>query len=94
MQADSAEGAVVNILHAPVEGPCEPTDFAAVLDFPLAEQVQAEVLMAAVQPCEGEMHALGLTVAAQSWAEELPALLVMAAAPPCEGEMHALVLVF
>jgi len=105
VQADSA---VVNIFWAPVEGPCEPTDFAAVLDFPLAEQVHALVLMAAAQPgakealalmvmaaappCEGEMHALVLTVAALSWEEELPALLVMAAAPPCEGEVQSLVL--
>jgi hypothetical protein len=76
VEADSAEGAVVNILHAPVEEPCEQTDFDAVLDFPLAEQVQAGALM----------------VAAQSWEEELPALMVMAAAPPCEEETHALVL--
>ena len=73
MQADSA---VVNIFWAPVEDPCEPTDFAAVLDFPLAEQVQAGVL----------------TVAAQSDAKEALALMAMAAAPPCAGEMQALVL--
>ena len=73
MQTDSA---VVNIFWAPVEDPCEPTDFAAVFDFPLAEQV----------------HALVLTVAAQPYEEELLALILMAAAQPCEGEMHALVL--
>jgi len=98
----------VNIFWAPVEDPCEPTDFDAVLDFPLAEQVPALVLtvaaqpgakdalalmvMAAAPPCEGEMHALVLMVAAQFWEEELPALLAMAAAPPCEEEVRALVL--
>jgi hypothetical protein len=53
----------VNIFWAPVEDPCEPTDFAAVLDFPLAEQVQAEVLMAAAQPYEEELPVLVLMVA-------------------------------
>ena len=76
MQTDSAEGAVVNILHAPVEDSCEPTDFAAVLDFPLAEQAQALVLTAAAQP----------------GAKEALALMAMAAAPPCEEEVRALVL--
>ena len=90
VQADSA---VVNIFWAPVEGPCEPTDFAAVLDFPLAEQVHALVLMAAAPPCEGEMHALVLTVAAQSWAKEALALMVMAAAPPCEGVLALVLMV-
>jgi hypothetical protein len=92
VQADPGEDVVVNNFGIPFEDPCEPTDFAAVFDFPLAEQVQAEVLMAAAQPCEGEMHALVLTVAAQSWEEELPALLAMAAAPPCDEEVRALVL--
>jgi len=108
VQADSVENVVVNILSVPVGEPGEPTDFAAALDVPLAEQVQAGVLtvaaqpgakdalalmvMAAAPPCEGEMHALVLTVAAQSWEEELPALALMAAAQPCGGEMHALVL--
>ena len=105
VQADSA---VVNIFWAPVEDPCEPTDFAAVLDVPLSVQLRGEalmaaaqpyeeellvlVLMAAAQPCEGEMHALVPMAAAQPYEEELLALILMAAAQPCEGKMHALVL--
>jgi hypothetical protein len=92
VQADSVENVVVNILSVPVGDPCEPTDFAPVLDFPLAAQGQTGVLMAAVQPCAGEALALMVMVAAQPYEEELLALILMAAAQPCEGEMHALVL--
>jgi hypothetical protein len=92
VQADSVENVVVNILSVPVGEPCEPTDFAPVLDFPLAAQGQTGVLMAAVQPCAGEALALMVMVAAQPYEEELLALILMAAAQPCEGEMHALVL--
>jgi len=66
VQADSA---VVNIFWAPVEDPCEPTDFAAVLDFPLAEQVHALVLIAAAPPCEGVL-ALVLMVAGHHAADD------------------------
>jgi len=47
VQADSVENEVVNILSVPVGEPCEPTDFAAVLDFPLAVQLRGEALMVA-----------------------------------------------
>jgi len=60
VQADSA---VVNIFWAPVEDPCEPTDFAAVLDVPLSVQLRGEALMAAAQPYEEELLVLVLMAA-------------------------------
>ena len=108
VQADSVENVVVNILSVPVGEPGEPTDFAPVLDFPLAAQGQTGVLMAAVQhcagealalmvmaaapPCEGEMQALVPMVAAQPGVGSAPALVLMAVAQPCEEEVRALVL--
>jgi hypothetical protein len=89
VQADSA---VVNIFWAPVEDPCEPTDFAAVFDFPLAEQVQAGVLTVAAQSDAKDALALMVMAAAQPYEEELLALILMTAAPPCEEEVRALVL--
>jgi len=76
VQADSA---VVNIFWAPVEDPCEPTDFAAVLDVPLSVQLRGEALMAAAQPYEEELLVLVLMAAAQPYEEELLVLVLMAA---------------